>query len=78
MTRQQSHSLNWQAVSWPCKPLSQHMGSSVHKIELTQRNLEIVMGALSELPFKISAPVISDINRQLTQAPDDKPDEVKE
>ena len=53
------------------------MVSSVHKIELTQRNLEIVMGALSELPFKISAPVISEINRQLSEQVD-KPDEAKE
>ncbi len=36
------------------------------KIELTQQQLQIISSALCELPFRVVAPVIDSINKQLS------------
>jgi hypothetical protein len=36
------------------------------KIELTQQQLQIISSALCELPFRVVAPVINSINKQLS------------
>lgn len=43
------------------------------KLELTQEQLQIIGAALAELPYRIAAPVIAEINRQIA-AHQDKPD----
>ena len=48
------------------------MGSLGHKMEifnlkLTPEQLQIISAALVELPFKMAAPLIDEINKQLRQ-----------
>jgi hypothetical protein len=42
------------------------------KLELTPEQLQIIGAALSEMPYRVAAHVIAEINRQIAQAaPDD-------
>ena len=43
------------------------------KLELTQEQLQIIGAALNELPYRVAAPLIAEINRQIT-AHQDKSD----
>jgi hypothetical protein len=50
-----------------------------YSIQLTQQQLSIIDAALQEMPHRLAAPLIQDINRQLTesqkvQVGDDIPD----
>ena len=36
-------------------------------IELTQDSLLVISNALVEMPYKVAAPIITDINKQLDQ-----------
>lgn len=41
------------------------------KLDLTQEQLHIIGAALAELPYRVAAPVLAEINRQIAQvAPD--------
>ena len=35
------------------------------KLELTQEQLQIIGAALSDLPYRVAAPVLAEINRQI-------------
>ena len=37
------------------------------KLDLTQEHLQIIGAALAELPFRVAAPVIEEINRQIAE-----------
>ena len=37
------------------------------KLELTQEQLQIIGAALAELPYRISAPLIAEIERQIVE-----------
>lgn len=47
------------------------------KIELTKDHLQIVGAALSELPYRVVASVIAEINRQIAEQQDQSPDQAK-
>lgn len=38
-----------------------------YTITLTQEQLQIVAGGLENLPFKIAAPVVGEINKQISE-----------
>ena len=42
------------------------------KLELTQEQLQIIGAALSELPYRLAAPVIAEINRQIEEQEKEK------
>ena len=42
------------------------------KLELTQEQLQIIGAALSELPYRLAAPVIAEINRQIAEQEKEK------
>ena len=44
------------------------------KLELTQEQLQLIGAALNELPYRVAAPLIAEINRQIT-AQQSKPEE---
>ena len=35
------------------------------KLELTQEQLQIIGAALSEMPYRVAAPLVAEINRQI-------------
>ena len=43
------------------------MTGPTRKLELTQEHLQIIGAALAELPFRVAAPVIEEINRQIAE-----------
>lgn len=45
------------------------------KLDLTQEHLQIIGAALGEMPYRVAAPVIAEINRQIAaqEAPTDPP-----
>ena len=47
------------------------------KLELTQEQLQIIGAALNELPYRVAAPLIAEINRQLA-AQQPKPEDAPE
>ena len=49
----------------------------MHTLTLTDEQLQIIGAALAELPFRVAAPVISEINRQLA-AQQPKPEDAPE
>lgn len=42
------------------------------KLELTQEQLQIIGAALSEMPYRVAAPMIAEINRQIAEQEKDK------
>jgi hypothetical protein len=38
-----------------------------YKIELTEQDLQILSAALGEIPFKIAAPLVDKLNKQITE-----------
>ena len=38
-----------------------------YKIELTEQDLQILSAALGEIPFKIAAPLVDKINKQIAE-----------
>ena len=38
-----------------------------YKIELTEQDLQILSAALGEIPFKIAAPFVEKINKQIAE-----------
>ncbi len=45
-----------------------------YTLTLTNQQLQIIGAALSELPYRVSAPVIEEINRQLAESCADEND----
>lgn len=44
-------------------------------LTLTEQQLQIIGAALAELPYRVAAPVVAEITRQIAQAaPDDNSD----
>lgn len=39
--------------------------SSDMKLELTQEQLQIIGAALSEMPYRVAAPLVAEINKQI-------------
>lgn len=37
------------------------------KLDLTEEHLQIIGAALSEMPYRVAAPVIAEINKQLAE-----------
>ncbi len=37
------------------------------KLELTEQDLQILSAALGEIPFKIAAPLVDKLNKQITE-----------
>ena len=42
------------------------------KLELTQEQLQIIGAALSEMPYRVAAPMIAEINRQIAEQEKEK------
>ena len=38
-----------------------------YKIELTEQDLQILSAALGEIPFKIAAPLVEKLNKQIAE-----------
>ena len=38
-----------------------------YKLELTEQDLQILSAALGEIPFKIAAPLVDKLNKQITE-----------
>ena len=44
-------------------------------LTLTDQHLQIIGAALAELPYRVAAPVMDEINRQIAAQQDEKPDD---
>ena len=47
------------------------------KLDLTQEQLLIIGSALAEMPYRMVASVIAEINRQIAEQQDQSPDQAK-
>lgn len=45
------------------------------KLELAQEHLQIIGAALSELPYRVAAPVVAEINKQIAAQQEPKTDD---
>ena len=52
-------------------------GEMMHTLTLTDQQLQIIGAALSELPYRVAAPVVAEINRQIA-AQQPKPEDAPE
>lgn len=44
------------------------------KLDLTQEQMQIIGAALAELPYRVAAPVIDEINRQIAAQQQEAPE----
>lgn len=42
----------------------------MHTLTLSDQHLHVIAAALAELPYRIAAPIVDEINRQVTAAMD--------
>ena len=49
-----------------------------YTIKITEQDISVLSTALVELPFKVSAPLIDKLNRQIAEQRASKPENVKE
>ena len=45
------------------------------KLELTQEQLQIIGAALSEMPYRVAAPLVAEINKQIEAQKEDDTDD---